>query len=263
MAKLSLSHVRFCYGQQGQCFRALDDLNIAIEECEFICILGHSGCGKTTLLRLLSGLQDPTKGTVLLDGRPMAGPGPDRAVVFQNYALFPWMSAKKNVQFGIRQARQELPKAEVAALAMEYLTKVDMADAADKYPYQLSGGMRQRVAIARALAMDADILLLDEPFGALDAKIRLELQQLLEQLWCSGEKRKTVIFVTHDIREAVQLASRILFMAPGKIIADIPVDLPRPRQQLLGEGAQMRKQLQDRLLQLFYDTDGTEATDEG
>ena len=132
MAKLSLSHVRFCYGQQGQCFRALDDLNITIEEGEFICILGHSGCGKTTLLRLLSGLQDPTAGTVLLDGRPMAGPGPDRAVVFQNYALFPWMSAKKNVQFGIRQARQELPKAEVAALAMEYLTKVDMADAADK-----------------------------------------------------------------------------------------------------------------------------------
>ena len=160
MAKLLLSHVRFCYGQQGQCFRALDDLNITIEEGEFICILGHSGCGKTTLLRLLSGLQDPTAGTVLLDGRPMAGPGPDRAVVFQNYALFPWMSAKKNVQFGIRQARQELPKAEVAALAMEYLTKVDMADAADKYPYQLSGGMRQRVAIARALAMDADICLL-------------------------------------------------------------------------------------------------------
>ena len=260
---LELKNITKVYPAGDGNVEALKGVGLQFRSSEFVSILGPSGCGKTTLLRLLSGLQDPTKGTVLLDGRPMAGPGPDRAVVFQNYALFPWMSAKKNVQFGIRQARRELPKAEVAALAMEYLTKVEMADAADKYPYQLSGGMRQRVAIARALAMDADILLLDEPFGALDAKIRLELQQLLEQLWCSGEKRKTVIFVTHDIREAVQLASRILFMAPGKIVADIPVDLPRPRQQLLGEGAQMRKQLQDRLLQLFYDTDGTEATDEG
>lgn len=262
MAKIELSHVRFCYGQQGQCFRALDDLNVKIEEGEFVCILGHSGCGKTTLLRLLSGLQEPTVGTVCLDGHPMAGPGPDRAVVFQNYALFPWMSAKKNVQFGIRQARRSLSRPAAAELAMSYLDMVEMADAADKYPYQLSGGMRQRVAIARALAMDAEVLLLDEPFGALDAKIRLELQQLLESLWCSGEKRKTVIFVTHDIREAALLASRIIFMEPGKIVADIPVDLPRPRQHLQGAQAQELQQLQERLLRLFYAADGTEATNE-
>lgn len=256
MAKIELSRVRFCYGQSGQCFRALDDINFRIEEGEFICILGHSGCGKTTLLRLLSGLQMPTQGTVLLDGKPMEGPGTDRAVVFQNYALFPWLSARKNVQFGIRQARKDLSKAQAHELAMEYLAKVDMTDAADKYPYQLSGGMKQRVAIARALAMDADILLLDEPFGALDAKIRKELQQLLGQLWRSGEKRKTVIFVTHDIREAVQLGSRILFMTPARIAADIPVSLPWPRDDLDAQQKQQRKALEDRLLQLFYETEG-------
>lgn len=262
MAKIELSHVRFCYGQKGQCFRALDDINFRIEEGEFICILGHSGCGKTTLLRLLSGLQMPTEGAVLLDGKPMEGPGTDRAVVFQNYALFPWLSAKKNVQFGIRQARKDLSKAQTAELAMEYLAKVNMAEAADKYPYQLSGGMKQRVAIARALAMDADVLLLDEPFGALDAKIRKELQILLEELWCNGEKRRTVIFVTHDIREAVQLASRILFMVPGKILADIPVALPHPRSELTPNQREQRKELQDQLLQLFYETEGEDEADE-
>ena len=255
MAKIELSHVRFCYGQQGKCFRALDDLSVSIEEGEFVCILGHSGCGKTTLLRLLSGLQPPTQGAVLLDGRPMDGPGPDRAVVFQNYALFPWLTAKKNVAFGLRQARKELTRAQAAELAMAHLAKVDMAQAADKYPYQLSGGMRQRVAIARALAMDADILLLDEPFGALDARIRAELQQLLETLWWDSEPRKTVIFVTHDIREAVQLASRILFMTPGQIVADIPVELPRPRNRLTPEQKLQRKALEDRLLRLFYETE--------
>ena len=262
MAKIELSRVRFCYGQSGQCFRALDDINFRIEEGEFICILGHSGCGKTTLLRLLSGLQKPTVGEVLLNGKPMEGPGTDRAVVFQNYALFPWLSAKKNVQFGIRLARKDLSKAQAAELAMEYLAKVNMTEAADKYPYQLSGGMKQRVAIARALAMDADILLLDEPFGALDAKIRRELQVLLEELWSKGEKRRTVIFVTHDIREAVQLASRILFMAPGKILADIPVTLPHPRSELTAAQREQRKELQDQLLQLFYETEEGGDADE-
>ena len=259
MAEIQVSHVLFCYGRKGQCFRALDDLSFQIQEGEFVCILGHSGCGKTTLLRLLSGLQPPTQGAVLLNGSPMEGPGTDRAVVFQNYALFPWMSARKNVQFGIQQAHPHLPKAQAQELAMEYLAKVDMTAAAEKYPYQLSGGMCQRVAIARALAMDAEVLLLDEPFGALDAKIRAELQELLEQLWCGGEKRKTVVFVTHDIREAVRLASRILFMVPGKIAADIPVELPRPRNHLDGEQRQRRKQLESRLLQLFYETEGVEA----
>lgn len=255
MAKIELSHVRFCYGQQGACLRALDDVNLRIEAGEFVCILGHSGCGKTTLLRLLSGLQPPTQGTVLLDGIPMQGPGTDRAVVFQNYALFPWLSAKKNVMFGIRQADKSLSRAQAMERAMEYLAKVDMTQAADKYPYQLSGGMQQRVAIARALAMDAEVLLLDEPFGALDARIRAELQTLLEQLWRSGEKRKTVIFVTHDIREAVQLAGRILFMTPARIAADIPVELPYPRNDLSPVQQVRRKDLEDRLLRLFYETE--------
>lgn len=259
MAKIELQHVSFCYGDRGCCFRALDDLNLTIESGEFICLLGQSGCGKTTLLRLLAGLQMPTDGAITIDGKPIEGPDTDRAMVFQNYTLFPWMTARKNVQFGIRQARKQLSQNEAADLAMEYLSKVHMAGAADKYPYQLSGGMRQRVAIARALAMDSDILLLDEPFGALDAKIRADLQALLEELWCSKETRhKTVIFVTHDIAEAALLASRILFMTPGKIRASIPVDLPRPRSS--PAVTPQREQFQQALLAQFYQHGGAHET---
>lgn len=244
--------------------RILDNINLYINDHEFLTLLGPSGCGKTTTLRIIGGFLTPTSGDVLFDGTRMNDvPAYKRQIntVFQRYALFPHLDVYDNIAFGLRIAK--LPKGEIDRRVTEMLEVVSLKGYETRKITSLSGGQQQRVAIARALAMDADILLLDEPFGALDAKIRLELQQLLEQLWCSGEKRKTVIFVTHDIREAVQLASRILFMAPGKIVADIPVDLPRPRQQLLGEGAQMRKQLQDRLLQLFYDTDGTEATDEG
>lgn len=257
MAKIELQHVSFCYGKRGGCFRALDDLNLTIESGEFICLLGQSGCGKTTLLRLLAGLQMPTQGVITMDGKPITGPGTDRAMVFQNYTLFPWMTAQKNVQFGIRQAQKQLGRTAANELAMEYLSKVHMAGAANKYPYQLSGGMRQRVAIARALAMDADILLLDEPFGALDAKIRADLQALLEELWCSKEA-KTVIFVTHDIAEAALLASRILFMTPGKIRDSIPVDLPRPRSS--PAVTPQREQFQQALLAQFYQHGGVHET---
>lgn len=258
MSSIQLEHVRFSYRDHGQSFQALEDVSVTIGDGEFLCIVGRSGCGKTTLLRLMAGLQVPQSGRILIDGREVTGPDTDRAVVFQNYTLFPWMTALKNVQFGIHQARRELSRGEVRSIAMEFLEKVGMADFAGSYPYQLSGGMRQRVAIARALAMDTDILLLDEPFGALDARNRRELQMLLEQLWSSGSRRKTVIFVTHDIAEAVQLADRVLYMTPGRVDADLPVPLPRPRERLTGCEADRLQALRDQLLKLFYKDGGME-----
>ena len=234
MSSIQLEHIRFSYVDHGQSFQALEDVTVTIGDGEFLCIVGRSGCGKTTLLRLMAGLQAPQSGSIRINGQEVTGPDTDRAVVFQNYTLFPWMTAAKNVQFGIHQSRRDLSRPEVRSIAMEFLEKVGMADFADSYPYQLSGGMRQRVAIARALAMDTDILLLDEPFGSLDARNRRELQALLEQLWSSGAKRKTVVFVTHDISEAVQLADRVLYMTPGRIDADLTVPMPSHREQLNG-----------------------------
>ena len=173
------------------------------------------------------------------------------------------MTARENVRFGIRQARGNLSRRETRELAGAYLEKVGMAEAADRYPCQMSGGMCQRVAIARALAMDAEILLLDEPFGALDARSRQELQRLLERLWSQGEKRKTVVFVTHDLQEAAQLASRILYMTPGRVSRDIPVDLPYPRDALEGAEARQLQALREELLQLFYESGGMEVSHAG
>lgn len=249
MSRIELDHIRYAYIDHGQSFQALEDVNVTINHGEFVCILGRSGCGKTTLLRLIAGLQMPQQGNICIDGKEVVGPDTDRAVVFQNYTLFPWMTALKNVQFGVQQAHKNLSRAEAQSVAAEFLKKVGMADAAKKYPYQLSGGMRQRVAIARALAMDTEILLLDEPFGALDARNRRELQDLLAQLWSNGITPKTVVFVTHDITEAALLADRILYMTPGRIAADIPVDLPRPRNELSDE----LKALRNQLLELFYE----------
>lgn len=229
MKKIELAHVSYGYQAHGRRDEVLHDVSLSVEPGEFVCIVGQSGCGKTTLLRLLAGLALPDEGTVRIDGAPVAGPGADRAIVFQNYTLFPWMTARKNVRFGIRQARRELTREQINRRADEFLERVDMLHAADKYPYQLSGGMRQRVALARSLAMDTDILLLDEPFGALDARIRGELQQLVETLCSGGRERKTVIFVTHDIHEAVFLADRVLYMEGGRLLRELPVGLPRPR----------------------------------
>lgn len=243
MADIRLEKVGYSYENQGQKYTALEQIEVQIHDGEFVCILGSSGCGKTTLLRLLAGLQMPGQGQILLDGKRITGPGTDRAMVFQNYPLFPWMKAEKNVRFGIRQADRTCKKEEAARKALKYLEMVGMAEAADKYPYQLSGGMKQRVAIARALAMDADTLLLDEPFGALDAGNRRELQELLLKLWSTGEKKKTVVFVTHDIGEAILLADRILYMTPGKIAAEISVKQPRPRDLRSREMQNIQKML--------------------
>jgi len=265
MAEIEIRNLGFRYDESNQTLGALEDVSLHIHDGEFICVIGRSGCGKTTLLRLIAGLHPATTGEIRIDGSIVARPGANRSIVFQNYTLFPWMTARKNVQFGIREVRSELLNAEIRTIADEFLQKVDMLVDADKYPYQLSGGMRQRVAIARALAMDTDILLLDEPFGALDAKIRGELQLLLEELWNSGNgRRKTVIFVTHDINEAVLLADRIIFMQPGRISADIVVNIPRPRGNPSPGLARSMKELRDELLVLFYkdgDMRGAEMED--
>lgn len=242
--------------------RALHDVSLCVPEGQFLCVIGHSGSGKTTLLRLIAGLSMPLEGTVSIDGKQVKGPGVDRAIVFQNYTLFPWMRALRNVEFGVEQANRELrrglSKSRVSAIARDYLDRVGMGDAADKFPYQLSGGMRQRVAIARALAVDADILLFDEPFGALDVKTRCSLQKLVDRLWRSGERRKTVVFVTHDIDEAILLADRVVFMRAGEIVADRMIMVPRTRSSALLENDPRARELKEELTGLFYLDEGEE-----
>lgn len=238
----------------------LKHLDLEVADGEFLCLVGHSGCGKSTTLRILAGLQKPIAGTIETNGNPIEGPGLDRSVVFQNYSLFPWMTVKKNVEFGIKQASIELSrglsKGQMSDIADEYLTKVSMRKAADLYPYQLSGGMRQRAAIARALAMDTEVLLFDEPFGALDIKTRRELQMLMEDLWVSGRK-KTAVFVTHDIEEALLLADRIVFMSAGEFRDEFEVSAPRPRVPEVYFETSEYKRMHANLLDLFYKAEET------
>jgi NitT/TauT family transport system ATP-binding protein len=252
MYTINVSHLTFSYKNKNSSNRVLTDLNLQIKEGEFVCIIGHSGCGKSTLLGILAGLLLPDSGRVLIEGKALTGPGTERAIVFQHYSLFPWMSAYKNVLFGIQQARSELNKTEAEELARIYLKKVGMDDNMKKLPYQLSGGMQQRVAIARALAMDSKILLLDEPFSALDAKNRNELHQLLEYLLGTNGKHKTVVFVTHDIEEAILLADRILFMRQGRFETEfvVPFSRPRKREKILSSSEY--KNLKTKLIDLFY-----------
>ena len=241
---------RVCFRYRDRDPLVLQELSLSIQAGEFVCIVGHSGCGKTTLLRLLAGLSFPDRGEVRIDGRRVEGPGTDRAVVFQEYPLFPWMTARKNVQFGIRQAGK-WSRAQIRPRAEEFLARVGLSHAAARYPAQLSGGMRQRGSLARALAMDTEILLMDEPFGALDPGTRRELQTFLEALWLGdGVRKKTVVFVTHDINEAVRLADRVICLSRGGIAADLPVTLPRPRSSL-DSGAISANETRKALFELF------------
>ena len=223
------------FGEESRRTEALRDVNLSVEAGEFVCLVGPSGCGKSTLLNILAGLKVPTDGTALLAGNAIEKPGPERAVVFQGYSLFPWWTAQKNVEFAIAQTHRRLPRAERRERACALLASVGIAECGPKYPAQLSGGQQQRVAIARALATDAPILLMDEPFAALDARSRARLQDLLLGLWegDGAAARKTVVFVTHDIDEAVLLADRIVLFGthPGRILEEIPVNLPRPRHR--------------------------------
>jgi NitT/TauT family transport system ATP-binding protein len=240
-----------------QDFTALEDVDLTINEGEFVCIIGSSGCGKSTLLSVLQGIILPTSGEVIIDGTRLSGPGPERAVVLQHYSLFPWMSALKNVVFGIKQvSRGKKSQSEMETIATGYLTKVGLDNFMHKLPGELSGGMQQRVAIARALAVDADILLMDEPFGAIDARNRLILQELLLELWMSEEMKRTVVFVTHDIDEALLLSDRIVFMEPKHIVNEIKVDYPRPREKEVFYASDSYRDLRAKLLKLFYDDVG-------
>lgn len=252
MASIDIANVSYAYPESETGELALRDVNLTIENGEFLCLIGHSGCGKSTLLSLLAGLNAPSRGSISIDGRPIEGPSTKRAMVFQHYSLFPWMTAVKNVAFSIRRADRGAAKDEALVRAHGYLENVGMDCDAHKYPYQLSGGMQQRVALARALSMESEILLLDEPFGALDAKNRTELQELLIDLWSHAEQKKTVVFVTHDLTEAVLLADRIAFMRPGRIEKVMPVDIGRPRSLAGLEGDACYQRLRAELLSLFY-----------
>jgi len=215
--RLAIRHVtkRFAVGDEE--IEALARVDLAIEAGEFVCLIGASGCGKSTLLRIIAGFEEPTTGEVQVDGTPITGAGRDRGMVFQDYALFPWMTVRQNIGFGPRQ--RHLARREVDMIATEFARLVGLERFAERYPSQLSGGMKQRVAIARVLANDASILLMDEPFGALDAQTRVLMQTELLNIW--KRTPKTVIFVTHDVQEAVYLAERVVVMSarPGHIKA--------------------------------------------
>ncbi|MBV9325445.1 MAG: ABC transporter ATP-binding protein [Chloroflexi bacterium] len=226
-AKLELNHISMVYTQRGQRFVALRDVSLQIDTGEFISIVGASGCGKTTLLRIADGLVMPTQGQVRVDGQPVTRPGPDRGFVFQQDALFPWRTVLANIIFGLEV--QGKRKRDALQRADELVRLVGLAGFEQHFPHELSGGMRQRANLARALTIDPDILLMDEPFAALDAQTRELMQAELLRVWRSN--RKTVMFVTHQIDEAVYLADRVVVMTsrPGQIKAVLEVDIPRPR----------------------------------
>ncbi len=245
--------------EKGDDVIALNGVNLEIKKNEFICVVGPSGCGKTTLLNIIAGLEQPTSGSATIHGRPILGPGPDRGVIFQQYALFPWSTVKKNVMYATKFIKHEVPakdkdgnviykvdesgnkvpvmkttkytKLEREAIARKYIEMVQLNGFENKYPKELSGGMKQRVAIARGYALNSEVLLLDEPFGALDAQTRSQLQEDLLKTW--EKERKTCFFITHDVDECVLLASRVIIMSarPGQVKEVIDIDLPYPRTQ--------------------------------
>jgi NitT/TauT family transport system ATP-binding protein len=224
---LTIENLNKTYISHGLETSALVDINLQIKEGEFVCLLGPSGCGKSTLLKIIAGLIPATSGRISINGKPVSGPGPERAVVFQDYALFPWMTVRDNVEFGLEARR--LPLAERREVSKRLLKVVGLSDFAERFPHQLSGGMKQRVSIARALAVDPSLLLMDEPFGALDAQTRQLLQDELLRIW--REYRKTVVFVTHSIEEAIYLSDRIVVMTarPGRVKQIVMVPETRPR----------------------------------
>ncbi len=262
---IKIDHVNKIFPvERGDNVVALKDVSLEIRRNEFICVVGPSGCGKTTLLNIIAGLEQPTSGSATIHGRPILGPGPDRGVIFQQYALFPWSTVKKNVMYGTKFIKHEEPvfkknketgemepvyttdkdgnqvqltkkvkysKIEREAIAKKYIDMVQLNGFENKYPKELSGGMKQRVAIARAYALNSEVLLLDEPFGALDAQTRSQLQEDLLKTW--EKERKTCFFITHDVDECVLLASKVIIMSarPGQVKEIIDIDLPYPRSQ--------------------------------
>lgn len=234
MKYLSIEHLSKTFGSGAKAAHVLSDINLSIGKGEFVSIIGHSGCGKSTLLNLIAGLTDVTRGAITLDGREVNAPGPDRAVVFQNHSLLPWLSVYDNIKLGVSKVfGSTKTRAERHDWIMQNLDLVQMSHAADKRPAEISGGMRQRVGIARALAMEPKVLLLDEPFGALDALTRAHLQDAVMEI--HARLGNTMIMITHDVDEAVLLADRIVMMTngPAATIGEVlSVDLPRPRDRI-------------------------------
>ena len=250
MSKLLIDNVSRVFPpvRGGAPVQALQPTTVTIADNAFVTILGPSGCGKSTLLRMVAGLDTPTTGQVLLDGKRVREPGPDRGMVFQSYTLFPWLTVAENIAFGLRE--KGISQGERRAVVSQWLERIGLTGFADHYPKQLSGGMQQRTAIARALANDPAVLLLDEPFGALDNQTRSLMQELLLGIW--EREHKTILFVTHDIEEAIFLASRVLVMSarPGRIKADVPVTLPYPRHYTIKtspEFSSLRAQLTEQI----------------
>jgi NitT/TauT family transport system ATP-binding protein len=227
--KIQIRDITKHYEVGGKRFEALGGVSLDVAENEFITVVGPSGCGKSTLMNILGGLDEPTGGTALVDGNEVHGPSPERGVIFQQYALFPWLTVRQNVEFGLKTAR--VPAAERRKTAQHFIDMVGLGDFADSLPKTLSGGMKQRCAIARAYAMNPSILLMDEPFGALDALTRVRMQEHLLQTW--EQDKRTIVFITHDVDEAAFLANRVIVMAarPGRIHRIIDVDLPYPRTE--------------------------------
>ena len=229
MAHLEIDQVSLSYpnARENSTFLALDAIDLGVERGEFVTVVGPSGCGKSSLLMLIAALLHPTSGNVRLNGKPVIAPGPDRALVFQDFALLPWRTVLKNVELGLEL--RHIPAGERTAIARKYIAMVGLRDFEQHFPHQLSGGMRQRVGIARALSVGPEVLLMDEPFGALDAQIRQVMAVELLKIW--ERDRKTIVFITHDIDEAVFLADRVIVMSasPGRVLEIIPVGLPRPR----------------------------------
>ncbi|WP_173385987.1 ABC transporter ATP-binding protein [Ruminococcus flavefaciens] len=260
LPKIEVKHLTVNYAERNREFTALRDVNFTVEEGEFVSVIGASGCGKSTLLSVLEGLYQQADGTITISGEPLSGTGKERGVVFQHYSLFPWMTTRKNIAFGIAQVRKDLTKKQRLEIADTFLEKVGLGEFGEKYPSQLSGGMQQRAAIARALAMDTEILLMDEPFSAIDAKNRIVLQELLLKLWEDGcgsdgaKKRRSVVFVTHDIDEAILLSDKIVVLTahPGTVAEIIPVPFERPRDRKTLVQTPGYGQFRNRLLSLFY-----------
>ena len=244
---LKIEDITKTFNGRAGIVEALHPLDVDVEAGEFVCLLGPSGCGKSTLLSIIAGLETPTSGAVFADGRKVRGPGTDRVLLFQEAALFPWLDVRHNVEFGLRQAG--VPAKKRAAIAQRYIELVHLQGFERSYVHQLSGGMRQRVAIARSLAIDPAILLMDEPFGALDALTRDRLHAELESIWSTTHK--TVLFVTHNVREAVALGDRVLVFSPrpGRIVREFHIDLPRPRSledhSLVDRAAEIMSVLQE------------------
>jgi nitrate/nitrite transport system ATP-binding protein len=254
---------------KGEDYVAVRNINLNIKKGEIVCLIGHSGCGKSTLLNTISGFTRPTYGEVVMDYKTVTGPGPDRGIVFQNYSLLPWLTVYNNVFQGIDSVMTQKSKAEKKQIALDYLRMVNLLEHKDKLPGQISGGMKQRTAIARAFAINPSVLLLDEPFGALDALTKASLHEELMRLWMMEDEAKTIVMVTHDIEEAIYLADRIVVMTngPAATIGEIvEINIPRQRDKKTMVDLKTYKEVRERLLYLLMDKYGhgkkVEATEE-